>query len=333
MARLSGVSTESFSSARDRLSTATVGLGSILRDQKILSGTSPTNLLLGLASHSSPARPLSKSPARSLASSPIEPSGLLEADDSDEFKEEDIWAADIRSSSEMRSSLFVTEKIGLGHEFGLPHGHSHDHGHDQGFGHSYRPESGFTYVHKFGHSHSHAYGHSNGLSDAAKQRLNVLDGMRASRRQVEKGFGLSDAFTTAGSVGLSPLSRMSESQAQPAPPLRHPTSSWMIPQVENSLDDPRQRHVEYQSAPVNVPDWSKILKGEASAKGKSNEIIHNGEDDEDEERMPPHELLAKEYARSQMMTFSVCEGQGRTLKGRDMSRVRNAVWRQTGFAD
>jgi hypothetical protein len=65
-----------------------------------------------------------------------------------------------------------------------------------------------------------------------------------------------------------------------------------------------------------------------------------GDDDEDEDeemgghgRLPPHELLAKEYARSQRTSFSVCEGLGRTLKGRDLSRVRNAVWNQLGFAD
>ncbi|CAA6662444.1 unnamed protein product [Spirodela intermedia] len=32
-------------------------------------------------------------------------------------------------------------------------------------------------------------------------------------------------------------------------------------------------------------------------------------------------------------SFSVHEGVGRTLKGRDLSRVRNAVWQQTGFQD
>ncbi|CBI23248.3 unnamed protein product, partial [Vitis vinifera] len=32
-----------------------------------------------------------------------------------------------------------------------------------------------------------------------------------------------------------------------------------------------------------------------------------------------------------MAATSVLEGVGRTLKGRDMSRVRDAVWSQTGF--
>ena len=75
------------------------------------------------------------------------------------------------------------------------------------------------------------------------------------------------------------------------------------------------------------------------AKGRKAGIINDdsdndkGDDDDDDERLPPHELVAREYARSQRTTFSVCEGQGRTLKGRDLSRVRNAVWSQMGFAD
>jgi hypothetical protein len=81
------------------------------------------------------------------------------------------------------------------------------------------------------------------------------------------------------------------------------------------------------SAPVNVPDWSKILRVD------SVESLHESdEDDGDSEMVPPHEYLAREYARSQKMAAtSVFEGVGRTLKGRDMRRVRDAVWSQTGF--
>nr|GMD11388.1 Immunoglobulin-like and fibronectin type III domain-containing protein [Ipomoea batatas] len=78
---------------------------------------------------------------------------------------------------------------------------------------------------------------------------------------------------------------------------------------------PRGRHVA-ASAPVNVPDWSKIYRV------NSVESLHDSDDavdDNDEEMVPPHEYLAREY------------GVGRTLKGRDLSRVRDAVWSQTGF--
>ncbi|KAJ1428741.1 Senescence regulator S40 [Sesbania bispinosa] len=79
------------------------------------------------------------------------------------------------------------------------------------------------------------------------------------------------------------------------------------------------------SAPVNVPDWSKILRVD------SVESLHDADDDLDEndlEMVPPHEYLARSR---KMAANSVFEGVGRTLKGRDLSRVRDAVWSQTGF--
>ncbi|CAA6671940.1 unnamed protein product [Spirodela intermedia] len=45
--------------------------------------------------------------------------------------------------------------------------------------------------------------------------------------------------------------------------------------------------------------------------------------------MPPHEYLVREQQRR--AAGSVLEGVGRTLKGRDMRRLRDAVWNQTGF--
>ncbi|PIN25555.1 hypothetical protein CDL12_01699 [Handroanthus impetiginosus] len=81
------------------------------------------------------------------------------------------------------------------------------------------------------------------------------------------------------------------------------------------------------SMPVKVPDWSKILKDEYREKNRRRD---SDDDDYDEEnRLPPHELLA----RSKMTSFSVQEGVGRTLKGRDLSRVRNAIWQKIGFED
>nr|CAD1836755.1 unnamed protein product [Ananas comosus var. bracteatus] len=52
------------------------------------------------------------------------------------------------------------------------------------------------------------------------------------------------------------------------------------------------------------------------------------------EMLPPHEIVARAWGDgTPMMTSSVLEGVGRTLKGRDLRRVRNAVLRQTGFLD
>ncbi|XP_006365734.1 uncharacterized protein [Solanum tuberosum] len=86
------------------------------------------------------------------------------------------------------------------------------------------------------------------------------------------------------------------------------------------------------SLPVNVPDWSKILKDEYREYGRRDSDDDLDDDDLDN-RIPPHEFLAKQLERTRIASFSVHEGVGRTLKGRDLSRVRNAIWEKTGFQD
>ncbi|KAG4960131.1 hypothetical protein AAZX31_13G186800 [Glycine max] len=91
---------------------------------------------------------------------------------------------------------------------------------------------------------------------------------------------------------------------------------------EEMASTPRVRHMA-TSAPMNVPDWSKILRVD------SVDSLNDDYNDEDESEMvPPHEYLARSQT---MVANSVFEGVGRTLKGRDLSRVRDAVWSQTGF--
>ncbi|KAL5214037.1 hypothetical protein ABZP36_003189 [Zizania latifolia] len=93
------------------------------------------------------------------------------------------------------------------------------------------------------------------------------------------------------------------------------------------------------SLPLNIPDWQKILGVEyRDHQGPAEWELH-GDDDNDYEYgkvagvggmvIPPHELAW----RSRAASLSVHEGIGRTLKGRDLSRVRDAVWKKTGFED
>lgn len=163
------------------------------------------------------------------------------------------------------------------------------------------------------------------------------------RRWKETG-GLSVAFEEANRSRLSPLTR-SSAFFSVTPGNR--ISVRMIPSADQngnsssgkgSNNGSNNRHMmmmHHQSAPVNVPDWSKILGvGMDSLKNNNPNLFFSAAADEDEDSsdmLPPHEYLAREQARSQMTTTSVFEGVGRTLKGRDMSRVRNTVWRQTGF--
>lgn len=101
---------------------------------------------------------------------------------------------------------------------------------------------------------------------------------------------------------------------------------------------PRSENVQVkflQSAPVNIPVWPKkfhdnfneINDGDGDLK-RLDEMEEEEEEEEDEKMVPPHVIVARSH-----VTFSVFEGVGRTLKGRDLRRVRNAVFRKTGFID
>lgn len=81
-----------------------------------------------------------------------------------------------------------------------------------------------------------------------------------------------------------------------------------------------------KSAPIDVPLWSKFCtQVDADVEEEEEDGISNTG------KVPPHKLLAKQIERRRMSAFSVIEGAGRTLKGRDASEVRDAVWKQTGF--
>ncbi|KAL7213523.1 hypothetical protein ACSBR2_016117 [Camellia fascicularis] len=91
----------------------------------------------------------------------------------------------------------------------------------------------------------------------------------------------------------------------------------------DSMASPCGQRQMATSAPMNVPDWSKIYRVD------SVESMHDSDDDHEFEMVPPHEYLAREHRPT--AANSVFVGVGRTLKGRDLSRVRDAVWSQTGF--
>lgn len=110
-------------------------------------------------------------------------------------------------------------------------------------------------------------------------------------------------------------------------------SSSTMPGARKSRRPPRRADILSDlkpaaavSLPVRIPDWSKI--GDRGDGGGRVESDEEGEKDRDD-RVPPHEYLARRRGAS----LSVHEGIGRTLKGRDLSRVRDAVWKTVGLAD
>ncbi|KAK4762684.1 hypothetical protein SAY86_008452 [Trapa natans] len=136
-------------------------------------------------------------------------------------------------------------------------------------------------------------------------------------------------------VYFSPSSSVLGSPELPrqARPGRKPSGEYWGDLVERTRAEP-------SSLPVNIPDWSKIYRSDRNNRrgGELGSDLQEGDEDEGAilgsgSRLPPHEFLARKMARMRIGSFSVHEGVGRTLKGRDLSRVRNAVWARTGFQE
>ncbi|KAL6567501.1 hypothetical protein OROGR_001169 [Orobanche gracilis] len=90
------------------------------------------------------------------------------------------------------------------------------------------------------------------------------------------------------------------------------------------------------SSPVEIPDRSGIPKVEPKNTwwddDGNDDVDACGDDDDDDEMVPPHEFLARRIRTSQV-AYSMCEGIGRTLKGRDLCNLRNAILAKTGFLE
>ncbi|XP_073099925.1 protein S40-7-like [Elaeis guineensis] len=119
-------------------------------------------------------------------------------------------------------------------------------------------------------------------------------------------------------VSTSPSSASTTSRMISAVPKPKPQFAFSMPEGK----------IYHRSAPVNVPVASKVRGG----RGEFH--MDDGDSGGDEEMLPPHEIVARQFrSGSPMNTFSVLEGVGRKLKGRDLRRVRNAVLQKTGFLD
>ncbi|KAI4385430.1 hypothetical protein MLD38_003457 [Melastoma candidum] len=110
------------------------------------------------------------------------------------------------------------------------------------------------------------------------------------------------------------------------------SASRLIPSVPKPPTHLSERFLgKYpQSAPVNIPVLANLRRRGGGFLGDDHDEVEEEDEAEDEVLRPPHEIVAR---RSERVACSVLEGAGRTLKGRDLRRVRNAVWRQTGFLD
>ncbi|KAL5148950.1 hypothetical protein HKD37_13G035903 [Glycine soja] len=124
--------------------------------------------------------------------------------------------------------------------------------------------------------------------------------------------------------------------------LPSPGSRSVLKKASRNNNNGWRGRITPASLPVNIPDWSKILKEDYKEHPKwESEEEEEEEEEEDNNvrdeqnhglrniKVPPHEYLA----RTRGASLSVHEGIGRTLKGRDLRSVRNAIWKKVGFED
>ncbi|XVF19689.1 hypothetical protein REPUB_Repub11eG0132200 [Reevesia pubescens] len=84
-----------------------------------------------------------------------------------------------------------------------------------------------------------------------------------------------------------------------------------IPIVSSSSSSSSGRF--HQSVPVSVPMLAKKMR-----RNREFDDYYDVDVEEEGEMLPPHEIVARSLAQSPMLSCSVLEGVGRTLKGRDL---------------
>nr|XP_043610539.1 uncharacterized protein LOC122582237 [Erigeron canadensis] len=173
-------------------------------------------------------------------------------------------------------------------------------------------------------------------SDPVNGNRNVASYSPSFRQQDKFGILAALPEDNGRKVNRPVLNRRNPSSSIGSPtfgnPITSPSSSRLIPSIprpnKHDRDFSASMPLKFQqSAPVNVPMFARKPR----TGGGELADVDIGEDDE-EEMLPPHEIVAR-GSNSPHTTFSVLEGAGRTLKGRDLRLVRNAVWRKTGFLD
>ncbi|KAL9257976.1 S40-7-like protein [Drosera capensis] len=111
----------------------------------------------------------------------------------------------------------------------------------------------------------------------------------------------------------------------------------MIPPVPKRKETAAGAGRYYQSAPVRVPMMER-RRGKFRVRDGGFGYEEGDEEEEEKEDevkgkgiLPPHEIVARKEARTPVVSCSVLEGAGRTLKGRDLRmrvEVDAQLWRQ-----
>ncbi|GAB2274589.1 hypothetical protein Dimus_009357 [Dionaea muscipula] len=137
----------------------------------------------------------------------------------------------------------------------------------------------------------------------------------------EKGPGKvsRSVFNHKSSTSPSSSSPASSSSARMIPTLPKPPAERSLP----------MSYKYHRSAPVSVPMMPKSAGNRLRDGGFGYVDDEEVVDDEEGEMLPPHEIVERQAAKIPVISCSVLEGAGRTLKGRDLRQVRNAVFQKT----
>ncbi|KAK8995283.1 hypothetical protein V6N11_069724 [Hibiscus sabdariffa] len=154
------------------------------------------------------------------------------------------------------------------------------------------------------------------------ENFGILAAVRESASPSSHFFQKPSISSSASSASSATSATSSSSRLIPSIPKPPQERIPIVASPSSSLG------IYHQSAPVNVPILAKAMRKNI---GLDDDLELDVE--EEGEMLPPHEIVARSLAQSPMLACSVLEGEGRTLKGRDLRKVRNAVWRQTGFLD
>eukprot|EP00249_Psilotum_nudum_P005342 c18788_g1_i1 orf=345-1118(+) len=257
MARFGSVSSESLSRRNDPISP---GLSSLLRaDGNAYPGTSRADVLLG----TTPPQHISQSLKFESESSIHTANG---DDDLVELKEEDIWAADTGESW-----------------FGVTEGKEVQETDAQW------PKGLEAKESPFPECKDKNRGSYDENACENQNMMKAGTGNNRMRIGLDRERGLSAALADPGpglnSLSFSPAS-WTQLSSRESTPGRLATPSRKVPQPGLSSAFEGSKQLQQQSAPVNVPDWTKILR---IVKHEDANGTADGDEDDDEERLPPHE--------------------------------------------
>ncbi|KAL6883612.1 hypothetical protein ACP4OV_011026 [Aristida adscensionis] len=185
----------------------------------------------------------------------------------------------------------------------------------------------------------------------ARGHLGLLAALHdGDRRPLARGAAAAAAVpaATAGTVGTMlrrkvTIAAAAAAASSAAPSRSPPSAARAIPAPGPRARDPELPPAApfLQSAPVQVPvplprrrgsGWGELAGGAGDDDEEEEELLRG-----DAAMLPPHEMVERASAGGGYgvpgKPSSMLEGAGRTLKGRDLRRVRDAVLRQTGFLD